>query len=307
LAINSSRAVLVLTLALTLAGCGLFGESTVDEPTAEAKAEADSKAAAAKTATIKDEQELKLARLWARVDELEEEQARSKERLAIVEKGVILGILPEELRRPEHAKKGKTKGSGATKEPAKVTAKDSTKKAEEVDEATASQGAVHPKGDAVKPVTSQATEGKPKAATDSEPRTPSGLNQEDADAYQKALATAHDLFRSGRYGAAVVEYSDIGKRFGEQVGGGMHIYWTAKCWANLKEYNTARQLLTEFLKDHAKSPWVPRAKFELGRIEWQLGMQETALRRFRDIIQQHPYEDAAEMAKMELQTLDKKL
>ena len=305
--INSSRTVLVLTLALTLAGCGLFGEGSVNEPTAEAKAEADSKAAAAKAATLKDEQELKLARLWARVDELEEEQARSKERLAIVEKGVILGILPEELRRPEQAKKGKSKGSGATKEPAKATAKDNTKKASEVDETAASQGAAHPQDDSAKPVVSQTSQGKPKAATAPEPKTPSGLNQEDADAYQKALAIATDLFRSGRYGAAVVEYSDIGKRFGDQVGGGMHIYWTAKCWANLKEYNTARQLLTEFLQDHAKSPWVPRAKFELGRIEWQLGMQETALRRFRDIIQQHPYEDAAEMAKMELQTLDKKL
>ena len=307
MAINSSSAVLVVTLALTLAGCGLFGESSVNEPTAEAKAEADSKAAAAKAATLKDEQELKLARLWARVDELEEEQARSKERLAIVEKGVILGILPEELRRPEQAKKVKSKGAGAAKEPTKATAKDGTKKASEGDEAAASPAAAHPQVDSAKAVGGQTSEGKPKAATDPESKTPSGLNQEDADAYQKALATAHDLFRAGRYGAAVVEYSDIGKRFGDQVGGGMHIYWTAKCWANLKEYNTARQLLTDFLKDHAKSPWIPRAKFELGRIEWQLGMQETALRRFRDIIQQHPYEDAAEMAKMELQTLDKKL
>jgi TolA-binding protein len=36
-------------------------------------------------------------------------------------------------------------------------------------------------------------------------------------------------------------------------------------------------------------------------------MRETALASFRAVIQKHPYADAAEMAKMELDTLDKKL
>jgi TolA-binding protein len=133
------------------------------------------------------------------------------------------------------------------------------------------------------------------------------LSKEENEKYQAALASAHDHFRAGRYGRAIVEYSDIDKVYGDRVEGGMPLYWIARCWINLKEYNTARQQLADFLKQNPGSPWSPRAKLELARVEWKLGLGETALQRFREIIQQHPYEDAAEMAKMELQNLDKSL
>lgn len=210
-----------------------------------------------------DENQLKIARLWARVDELEEEQIRQKERLRVIEKGLTLGLVPEEL-------KGKKKEAPPPPPPVPE----------------------------VKAPEAQKVEPKPEAK---------GLSKEDADKYQAALASAHDNFRAGRYGRAAVEYSEINKNFGDLVDGGMAKYWVARCWMSLKEYNTARQHLAEFLKEHPGSPWMPRAKLELARVEWKLGLSETALQRFRDIIQQHPYEDAAEMAKMELENLDKTL
>jgi TolA-binding protein len=121
------------------------------------------------------------------------------------------------------------------------------------------------------------------------------------------LASAQDQYRAGKYGRAIVEFSDIGKNFGNKVEGGLHQYWIAKSWIGLKEYNTARQQLQDFLKDYASSPWVPRAKLDLAKVEWRLGLQETAIQRFREIIQSYPYEDAAEMAKTELSHLDKAL
>ena len=54
-----------------------------------------------------EEQELKLAKLWARVDEMEEEQYRMKEKVRLLEKGLTLGLVPEEL------KKGSGKGKPA--------------------------------------------------------------------------------------------------------------------------------------------------------------------------------------------------
>jgi TolA-binding protein len=121
------------------------------------------------------------------------------------------------------------------------------------------------------------------------------------------LAAAHDQFRAGRYGRAIVEFDEIGKVFGDRADQGMHRYWIARSWMALKEYNTARQILTDFIQEYPTGPWAPRSELELARVEWRLGLQETALKRFRDIIQKHPYEDAAEMAKMELQNLDKSL
>ena len=291
-------------------GCGLWSGEEVAEPTAgpaaEVKPTVEGKPNVVKAVDVKDEQELKLARLWARVDDLEEQQSRSKERLTIVEKGVTLGLMPEELRRSEPAKKGSSRGPDAANERSKLTPKVRSKTASEKAFAGVPADAVGPPSEGAK-ANGNATDGKASHSEVAAESSPTGLSKADEGNYQKALASAHDLFRAGRYGRAVVEYSDIGKRYGDQVGGGMYLYWVAKSWVELKEYNTARQQLVEFLKDHGNSPWVPRAKFELGRVEWQLGMQDTALGRFRDIIQRHPYADAAEMAKMELQNLDKKL
>src|SRR6476620_1111867 len=41
--------------------------------------------------------ELRLAKLWARVDDLENQQIRQKERMKLLEKGLMLGIIPDEL------------------------------------------------------------------------------------------------------------------------------------------------------------------------------------------------------------------
>ncbi|WP_176736279.1 tetratricopeptide repeat protein [Oligoflexus tunisiensis] len=42
--------------------------------------------------------ELRIAKLWARVDDLENQQIRQKERMKLLEKGLMLGIIPEELK-----------------------------------------------------------------------------------------------------------------------------------------------------------------------------------------------------------------
>ncbi len=48
--------------------------------------------------------ELRLAKLWARVDDLENQQIRQKERMKLLEKGLMLGIIPEELKNDKPGK-----------------------------------------------------------------------------------------------------------------------------------------------------------------------------------------------------------
>jgi len=213
-----------------------------------------------------DDQELKLAKLWSRVDELEEEVYRQKERIRILEKGLTLGLVPEELRRP---------AAPAPKHEEPVT---------------------------LKPV-------KVAPVVKAEPAKPAEdeMTKEDAAKFQTMLADAHDQYRGGFFGRAIVAYAAIAKRFGDKIKGGLPAYWTAKCWAGLREYNTARQDLIDFLKKYPTSPWAPLAKLELGRAEIQLDMRETALRTFRDVTQEYPMSEAAEMAAMELQNLKKNL
>lgn len=231
---------------------------------------------------LKEEQDLKMAKLWSRVDDLSSEQSRLRERLKVIEKGLTLGLIPEELKQNSVAL-GVAVGS-----------QDVLKQKEKT-----SQEAQHPPE-----IVEENHERSEKKSDESGFEKEHQVTEND---YQNALATAHEQFRSGAYGRAIVEYESIGKKFGEKFGGGSHKFWVARCWINMKEYGTARQLLAEFLKDYPGSTWAPRAKLELARVEWKLGLRETSLSRLRDVIRDHPQEDAAEMAKMELSTLDKTL
>ncbi len=231
---------------------------------------------------LKDEQDLKMAKLWSRVDQLSSEQSRLRERLKVIEKGLTLGLIPEELKEDHagHKEDVKRLSIATQKERLESEAGPSTVVIEE--DPTKGKSVEAPA------VSEQAQE----------------LSEKD---YQSAVAAAHEQFRAGAYGRAIVEYESIGKKFGEKFGGGSPKFWVARCWINMKEFGTARQILADFLKDYPGSTWAPRAKLELARVEWKLGLRETSLSRLRDVIRDHPQEDAAEMAKMELSTLDKTL
>jgi len=231
---------------------------------------------------LKDEQDLKMAKLWSRVDQLASDQSRLRERLRVIEKGLTLGLIPEELKDDHKGHKIDPKMENHQNH--KDTSEVELLKSPEVIEET------------------------PGKAEKGENETPTTLSQDDSEkAYQAAMAFAHEQFRAGAYGRAIVEYEGIGKKFGDKFGSGSHKFWVARCWINMKEYATARQILAEFLKDYPGSTWAPRGKLELSRVEWKLGLRETSLSRLRDIIRDHPQEDAAEMAKMELSSLDKTL
>jgi TolA-binding protein len=258
-------------------GCStlMFWQDDPAEGAAASDGDADAAVATGGKGDVKpktsalEEQELKLAKLWARVDELEEEQYRQKERFRVLEKGMTLGLVPEELKSPA---------------PVKAEPKEEPKVA-----------VVAPPAEPVTPLA-------PAVSVQAD-----GLDAEGAEKYQAAFTRAHDLYRAGRYGQAAAEFDKIGEEFGEGARGGQHLYWIARCWADLKELATARQRFAEFVEKFPGSPWAPRAQLELGRVEWKLGLNETAIKRFRDLIQQHPFEDASEMARMELDNLQKTL
>ncbi len=305
---------LTTAVIFSVTACNWFHAGQNSEPVAESR-QATPATAFVKTAVavdqqakLRDERDLKLAKLWARVDELEEEQYRQKERLVILEKGMTLGLVPEELKYPERAKSSKVDSKRKVSPTVSPSSGAVDKHGESVAESTNPVADPEPKTTPDNKVAADVTKaGSDEESEDDEQQQDDFSSKEEKAAYQTALATAHDSYRAGRYGRAIVEYSAIGKKFGDRVSGAMHLYWVAKCWSNLKEYSTAKQLLGDFIKKHNDSPWVPRALLELGRVEWQLGMRETALASFRAVIQKHPYADAAEMAKMELDTLDKKL
>ena len=239
--------------------------------------------------------QLKMTRLVARTEELEEKYSRQQERLQIIERGLTLGLVPEELQGgPNDQPRTKShKGHKSTK-PSK-SSKVEPIEADEEDEAVASESA------------SAHTTAIPKQDHDQDPAKAVGLAVADRDEFNKAFAAAHEDFRAGRFGKAIVGFSEIGKKFDPSLTSGVQQFWIARSWAGLKEMQTARQLFTEFIAGHSDSPWAPRAKLELARVESALGLKETAIKRLRSVIAEHPLEDVSEMAKAEVERMSKTL
>jgi len=277
-------AIFTVILVLNVQGCSWWesfrGEESVSaegSPKEGASQEvSDQKAYQTKSQTqLADERELKLARLWARVDEIEDDQKKILQKMKLLERGLTLGIIPDEL-------KNDGMSDAKSKDPADEFGKlKQTSGAKSLDLKV------------------------PVPPSQSTLTAPLSANEEKA--YQDALAAAHEQFRAGRYGRAIVEFDTIGKSWGQRIPGGAYLYWIGKSWIQLKEYQLARKVLGEFLASFARSPWVPRAQLELARIEWKTGQNETAIAKYREIIRDYPYEDAAEMAKMELSQVDKAL
>lgn len=244
---------------------------------AEAPAKAKSNTGSKKSVKnmTMEELELKQAKLWARVDSLEEQNARQRERMRVIEKGLMLGLIPEELK--DDAKGGKSKANSHTEAHAKP--------------------AVHSKE---KPKTEKIAAASTAAATDK-------AAGEGSTGFEERMAAAQDFFRAGRYGRAIAEYSSIGKEFKQQDRNGSHQFWIALSWLNLKEMNTAQQNFENFLQEYPSSPWAVRAHFYLARVETQMGMRDKSLQRLRRIISEFPNEDVAEMAKMEISNMGKTL
>lgn len=264
-----------------LSAC-VFGGSKDGEATDELSK--DSKRGTNKYLTHDSDTALKLAKLWARVDEIEGRQDRIKEKVRVIEKGFTWGLIPEEL---------KSDTAAFPRE------KISVQKNLDID--------VHPVSKSEEKSSSKLDENSASKQEDSETKERYLDGESNNEEYQKAIASAHDQFRAGRYGRSIVEFTEVGKRFGEEIDRGSHKFWIAKSWAALKEFNTARQSFINFIDQSAKSPWIPRAKLELSRVEWRLGLRDTAVKRLKEIIEKYPFEDAAEMAKMELDQLEKSI
>ena len=122
----------------------------------------------------------------------------------------------------------------------------------------------------------------------------------------QAIAKAQDLYRTGSFGASVVELEKAIKDFGDS-NDGVCAFWIARNWMSLKEFQTAVTKFEEFGKRFAQSSYLARSKLELARAQNQLGMRSKALHSYQEIISKYPGQDSAEMAQLEIEKLKRTL
>ncbi len=207
--------------------------------------------------------ELKMAKLWAKVSELEDRSNRQRERIGVLEKGLMLGVLPDELKH------------------------DADKP---YDEPTDREVIAAPKRG--KKITDSSIPMKLPSELVTEKHRRLRTNSEGSTDRKELLTKARNFYESGQYGRAIAVYSKL-----EQSDDQSHRYWVALCWFHLKEYETSFKEFSSFINNNPKSAWIPRAKYHLARVEYQLGYRDRALKQMKAVIQEFPEEDAADMAR----------
>ncbi len=266
------RAWLILLASLmgACAGYNPFAEETAPEiqkSTHSAPAQAQGAMPAPASST---DMELRLAKLWARVDDLENQQIRQKERMKLLEKGLMLGIVPDEL-----------KGE-------KVQLKDKKPKSDlEMDEPPASIKAGTP----------------PPVAQD----LSASEKSKDIAEYRRHLQIAQDKFNAANYGQAIVHYNEIGEKFDDSLTEGSQNYWIGLSWFYLKEQQLAEQSFRKLIDQYNHNSWVPYSRFYLAKIDLNRGLSGRARDQFKLLIDEYPNQDLGEMARMEIDRMREKL
>ncbi|SMF46163.1 tetratricopeptide repeat protein [Pseudobacteriovorax antillogorgiicola] len=223
-----------------------------------------------------DDLELKLAKLWGKIDELEIKVQRQEEKIRILERGLMLGVIPEELL------KGKLNFESETRPP--IAWDDHHDR----------------QSHSVKP--------EPSERTDSPPQAQKLLDQKYTEAdYSRMIKEAQSLFSSGKYGQAITIYQEIERSFPARNGEGQSFYWIGLSWYYLKEYDLAEASLLKLIAHHSDSPWIPSARLFQGKILVQRGLPEQALQAFRRIIDAYPESDTSEMARHEIKLIRERI
>lgn len=222
------------------------------------------------TASAVTDVELKQARMWNRIDELEDDLKAQRERIKLLEQGLLTGIPPEELKQQP------------VKKPKKLAVKHVENKGTHDEEA-------------MKPVLDLPD----KVTADSNAETTAS----EPDSYRVRIQVAKDYYQASRFGMAVAELAQITKDFGAKAGDGEARYWLGRSYLGLKEYATAKSELEGFIAAHDQSEFVPNARLELGRCLVGLNLRDRARNEFAKIAKEYEGKDPGDIAAAELRSL----
>lgn len=291
------RVLLGIAWSLLLAGCMSLFEETAQEsvtpsgqsaqPAQPQKAESlrttvgqqpNKPASTSPTALTTEELELKMARLWARVDQLEIKVVQQEERMSLLQRGLTLGIVPEKLKQFQQGVGQSSLASPQemTEMQASPTASINLEEELEVDE---------PQSQVVAPKRDEQS------------------RYSDAD-FRRMIRDAQALFNQGKYGQAIAAYQQIHKEFPDRTRHGQHLYWIGLSWYYLKEDKFAVENLKELVEKFPSSPWMGKARFYLAKIDLRQGYRQKALSQFQKLIEDFPGKDIEEMARFEVQQLE---
>jgi TolA-binding protein len=225
--------------------------------------------------SIQDDEALKYTRIMARLDSMDAELRRQREKLRLLEQGLLTGIAPNDLKQNKLDAKVNHDDYGSRK---KTMAREDLSR-------------------------SEAPLGKPHLEDLSIPDRESSRDGVADSPVMAKIQLAKEHYQAARFGLAIAELAGISREHGDKVQDGAVKYWLAKSYLGLKEYQTARGEFESYIKNWPSGEFIATARLDLAKAFVGLGLRERAKNELRRVVKDFEGEDYAEMASAELKNI----
>ena len=282
-----------------LSGCALFSSTEEQQPTVTPKsdtreAEKDQQILAPSNSTAKlatsiaiaehkepkpsgeDEVGLVQARLVSRMQEIESELKNQREKIRLLEQGLLTGIAPADL---------KHKNGGG---PAKATPIEDLLLSDQKSKSDILQ----------KPKLDDADLSKGKSVAPGNKVSDAGDG-----VVQERMAKAKEKYQSGKFLQAASDFSSINREFGDNAAQGDVKFWLGKSYMGTKDFSSAKIEYDAYIKGWPSAENIGRARIDLAKCLRALGLKERARAELQRVLKDFDGQEVAEIAAYELQTL----
>jgi TolA-binding protein len=212
------------------------------------------------------DQLLDQARIMARLDGLEGELKRQREKIKLLEQGLLTGIAPDDLKRQKFNKSEKSIGEANRK-----------------------------KGDAELP--------KPDLADVAIPSSKQSSTSDADSAINAKFQLAKEHYQASRFGMAVAELAGISRDYGPKTLDGAVKVWLGKSYLSMKEYSTARSEFEFYIKEWPTGSHVAEARLSLAKALHGMGLRERAQSELKRVMKDFDGQEYSEIASAELQKI----
>lgn len=229
---------------------------------------------------VSDQLGLSQARMSERMSEIEAELKRQREQIKLLERGLLTGIPPSELR----AISSNDVDMG---EASKKRVKEDFHEAEsDVVKTSLAAPVIDPE------LISQ--------LVDSKDVSDEKLAEQE---FESAMTRAKNLFQSGDFAKALSSFGEISRAFGDK-GLGVNVrFWLGKCYSGLKDYPTAKGEFEAYLAAAPLGSNAAEARLDLARTLTKMGLKERARTELRRVLKDFDGQDSAEIAAYELSAM----
>jgi len=234
--------------------------------------------------TITDQLGLSQARISERMAEIESELKRQKETIKLLERGLLTGIPPSELKASDAAEK-------------KDTGVATAEEIENVDDLLANSDSNALKSSLTSPALDPELLAQTSFSRDENDEKPS------EQALKAAMARAQKQFQGGDFRRALANFSEVSRVYGEQASGVAVRFWLGKCYSGLKDHANAKGEYEAYLSSSPMGSHAADARVELARTLSKMGLKERARAELKKVIKDFEGQEPAEIAAHELDAL----